>query len=173
MNELDKLYRHFAGNDRMLSIIERTKDIRQQCVDARLQAEVREIDGVPAVIITLANNFEFEIAVCEVKLKPRDQQPFVPPFIANIMPIVYTDKIIGYEEILDNGCDWRLWAGCDAELPALWIEGEGYIPEVIDLAQVMKTASETEEGINRLKKLQNGGRINLVVKEKDRAGQGT
>jgi hypothetical protein len=171
MNELDKLYSHFAGNDRMLSIIERTKDIRQQCVDARLQAEVREIDGVPAVIITLANKFELEIAICEVKLKPRDPQPF-PSFISNVMP-VYTDKIIGYEEILDNGCDWRLWAGCDAELPALWIEGEGYIPEVIDLAQVMKTASETEEGINRLKKLQNGGRINLVVKEKDRAGQRT
>lgn len=171
MNELDKLYRDFAGNDRMLSIIERTKDIRQQCVDAGFQAEVMKIDGVPAVIITLANNFEFEIAVCEVKLKPRDQQPF-PPFIQPLSPLVYTDKILGYEEILDNGCDWRLWAGCDAELPALWIEGEGYIPEVIDLAQVMKTASETEEGINRLKKLQNG-RINLVVREKDRAGQGT
>ena len=173
MNELDKLYCLFAGNDRMLSIIERTKDIRQQCVDAGLYAEVRKIDGVPAVIITLANKFELEIAICERKLKPLEPQPFIPPFMANITPLVYTDKIIGYEEILDNGCDWRLWAGCDAELPALWIEGEGYIPEVIDLAQVMKTASETEDGINRLKKLKNGGRINLVVREKDRAEQGT
>jgi hypothetical protein len=160
MNELDKLYRDFAGNDRMLSIIERTKDIRQQCVDAGFQAEVMKIDGVPAVIITLANKFELEIAICERMLKPLEPQPFMPPFMANVTPLVYTDKIIGYEEILDGGCEWRLWR----DTYELWINSEGTIRDMVKVAQVMKTSSETEEGIKQLEKVRTHGGIKLVVK---------
>lgn len=146
LDSLYARYRYIYGDKTEITdLIDRTVNLQREIDPEGVTSEVKTVDQVPAVIVTLPNCFEFEIALAEVIADTRADW-------GEVHIVAENDKIKGISIFVDS-CDWRLWRVYPDRFE-LWKTGRNRkIDEAIRLCQSLRKVLALDEGIREIREI--------------------